>query len=71
MLAARELMLKNFDGRNSLAIIAFARTFDPVFVSAGANPDAKPDIDAAVALYSDAARLGALEAAEALKRLKP
>jgi TPR repeat protein len=71
VLAARELMLKNFDGRNSDAIVAFARTFDPAFVSAGANPDAKPDIDAAVALYSDAARLGAPEAAEALKRLKP
>jgi hypothetical protein len=64
-------MLKNFDGRSTDAIVAFARTFDPVHVNATANADAKPDIDAAIALYSDAARLGAREATEALMRLKP
>lgn len=70
VLAARELLMKHLGGQDPLALTAFARTFDPLHIVRLANPDAKADAEAALAIYADAHRLGSSEAGAALQRLR-
>lgn len=70
VLAARETLLRAFDATKPDVVAAFARTFDPLHIARSPNADAKPDVQAAIALYADAERLGAVGATDALQRLR-
>jgi len=70
VLAAREELIKHLGSESPAILVTFARTFDPQYIGRLARSDARPDAEAAVAIYVDAERLGSTEASEALARLR-
>lgn len=69
--AARRRLLAAMTGNNAEVVLTFARTFDPAELARLPRSDAAADPVRARALYEHAARMGAKEAAEPLKRLPP
>jgi hypothetical protein len=70
VLRAREVFLVLMSRARVAALLELARTYDPYYLKLATNPDDGADISRAQALYEDAKRLGAPEAAFDLERLK-
>lgn len=67
---AREVLMPGVTAGNVNAIVALAKTYDPLELRAFLVPPGTSDATKAAELYTEAARLGSLEARQKLERLK-